>query len=183
MDKIRKKFLAWQKDKDPERKNELLCDIWEFYHPRLQVYVSNFSENTVEVRDFVSEILLHVFESIHLYNGHHAFSTWIYTLARNRMIDQFRKKKIVCGSLEDVEPCDYCTPENLLIRKNEQGKVKDAVSRLSRGDRELIYLHFYEGLKYEEISGITGTPVGTIKYRMSESRKSLKKDLERSLFQ
>ena len=95
MDTIRKKFLAWQKDKEPERKNELLSDIWEFYHPRLQVYVSNFSGNTIEVLDFVSEILLHAFESIHLYNGHHAFSTWIYTLARNRMIDQFRKKKFL----------------------------------------------------------------------------------------
>ena len=181
MDKIKKKFNAWQKQDDPELKDELLCEIWEVYHPRLQVYVSNFSGNKGDVSDSVSEILLHVFESIHLYNGQHAFSTWIYTLARNKIIDQLRKKKIPGGSLGDFEPSDLCTPENILIRNAEQERVKNAVNRLSNEDQELIYLHFYEGLKYKDISDITGRSIGTIKYRMSESRKALKTDLERSL--
>jgi RNA polymerase sigma-70 factor (ECF subfamily) len=180
MDSIKKKFLAWQKHETPEKKDELLCEIWEVYHPRLQVYVSGFSGNRGDVSDSVSEILLHVFESIHLYNGRNAFSTWLYTLARNRIIDQLRKKKVPNDSLGDFEPGDSCTPEDLLIKKTEQESVRDAVNRLSGGDREIIYLHFYEGLKYREISEITGIPLGTVKYRMSESRKTLKNDLERS---
>lgn len=68
-----------------------------------------------------------------------------------------------------------------MIKNAEQDYIREAVEDLDPVDRELIYLHFYEELKYREISQITGMPEGTIKYRMSENKKNLKKKLERSL--
>lgn len=182
MDQIKKKFILWEKKQDLKSRDTLFCEIWDIYHPKLQVYVTNYMSNSPgsqqEAMDRASEILLHVFESIHNYNGVNSFSTWLYTLARNRMVDQLRKKQMTTAPLEDRDVRDPHTPETLMIKKSEQETVKDAVNRLSPSDRELIYLHYYEGLKYRAISEITGTPIGTIKYRMSESRKVLKKDLQ-----
>ena len=48
-----------------------------------------------------------------------------------------------------------------------------ALSELSDDHREVVYLTFYEGLSYGEISGILGIPAGTVKSRMSHAKRKL----------
>jgi len=147
----------------------------------LQVYLSKFSGETKDFSDSASDILLYIFESIHKYNGKNSFSTWLYTIARNKTIDQIRTKQIQTIDFSEFEPSHPNNPEGIYLEKIEKKRIKIAIERLSNRNQELIFLHFYEGLTYKEISNITGIPEGTVKYRMSESRKALKKDLERSL--
>jgi len=181
MDQIEKNVIKWEKSKKAVHKEELFQEIWITYHPRLQVYLSQFFADSQDKTDLVSDILLKVFESIEKYNRDYSFSTWIYTVARNYSIDLLRKKKVQYEIFDDFAISDNITPESLLLRDSEQKLIKQALTILSSVDRELIFLHFYEGLKYREISEITGMPEGTIKYRMYESKKKLKKQLERSL--
>lgn len=180
MDHIREKFLLWEKNKNVKKYNDLVQNVWETYHPKLQVYISQFhfyDENS----DLVSDILLHVFESLEQYKSQYSFSTWLYTVARNYTVDKLRKKKIATVNIDDHLPENEMTPEIILLRNSERELIRQAVSCLASIDKELIFLHFYEELKYREISLITGIPEGTIKYRMSESKKILKKNLERNL--
>ena len=181
MDQIRKIFIKWENSKKAVHKDELLQEIWKKYHSKLQVYLSQFYFNHHDKTDLVSEILLKAFESIEKYNSDYSFSTWIYTLARNFSIDLLRKKSIRQEQIDDYIIGDNNTPESLLMKDCEQVIIQKAVSSLASIDRELIFLHFYEDLKYREISRITGMPEGTIKYRMSENKKKLKSKLERSL--
>jgi len=178
MENIRKKILLWKAGLTG--RDTVLEEIWRTYHPKLQVYVRNFGYGIPDESDMVSEILLKVFEKLHSYNARYAFSTWIYTLARNTVIDRMRKDRPEQGNIEEREPWHERTPEALEMENTEQALIRDAVAELNSANRELIYLHYYEELGYRDISRITGIPEGTIKYRMSESRKILKKKLERS---
>jgi RNA polymerase sigma-70 factor, ECF subfamily len=174
------KILIWKKSGNEKHLNDLFQEIWEVYHPKLQVYISHFY-NSGNASDLVSDILLHVFETIDRYKSDYSFSTWLYTVARNYSIDLLRKKSVQTENIDDHLLGNEETPESILIRNTEQEMVRQAVTCLSATDKELIYLYFYEELKYREISEITGIPEGTIKYRMSENKKILKKNLQRSL--
>lgn len=180
MDQIRERFLTWEAGKQDKHHTDLIQNIWEVYHPKLQVYISQYYQMG-EKDDLVSDILLHVFESIHNYKSQFSFSTWIYTVARNYVVDRLRKNTVPEENIRDHMPDNENTPESILLKNSEKEMVRHAVDLLQPPDRELIYLHFYEELKYREIAQITGMPEGTIKYRMSENKKILKKNLERSL--
>ena len=170
----------WESSKMDKNYRDLIQNIWEVYHPKLQVYISQFYHQG-ENADLASDILLHVFEGINRYKSRFSFSTWIYTVARNYIVDQLRKKTLHAENIDDHMPGNENTPESILLKNSEQEMVRNAVGLLQPADRELIYLHFYEALKYREIAQITGMAEGTIKYRMSENKKILKKKLERSL--
>lgn len=103
MDQIRQKFLEWDKSKTNGHLNDLFQEIWEIYHPKLQVYVRQIY-HCGEKQDLVSDILLHVFETIDRYKSSYSFSTWIYTVARNYTIDLIRKKTIHPENIDDFIP-------------------------------------------------------------------------------
>ena len=181
MDKITGFYLKWKKDKKRKHRDILFQEIWKIYHQKLQVYLSQFTGKNCDTTDRASEVLLKVFESIGRYNNDYSFSTWIYTIARNYQIDLLRKKNIQSENIDNHILINEETPESIILRDSEQLIIRKAVSTLESIDRELIYLYYYEELKYKEISEITGIPVGTIKYRMFENKKQLKIELQRSL--
>ncbi len=84
-------------------------------------------------------------------------------------------------NIDDHILADKETPESIIIKSSQQLLVQDAISILSPNDREIVYLYFYEELKYHQISEIMDIPVGTIKSKMYQIRKKLKAELQRSL--
>lgn len=163
-----------------KEKEELMEHIWLTYHPKLQVYLKQMFPNITDQEDRASEILLKVFDNIEKYNDKYALSTWIYRIARNSQIDKIRKVNIKCINFEDHVISDFETPEELYIKKLDKNNIKEVLTNLEAHERELIYLYYYEEQNYREISDITGVPEGTLKYRMSCSRKKIKSILERS---
>ena len=180
MEPIKEIFLLWRKTNQQKHRNRLLREIWKVYHPKLQTYVRNFQHGRGDL-DLVSDILIHAFECVESYNSSYAFSTWIYSLARHYLIDRIRKNSIpVDTRVEDYESTDHHSPESILMKETQKQLIRDSVSKLPSLDKELVFLHFYEEMKYKDMALVTGIPVGTIKFRMFEVRKILKEDLERS---
>ncbi len=181
MDNIKGLYIKWKKNNTLENRDRLFEEIWYVYHSKLQVYTSQFSVNRSDSSDISSEILLKIFEIIDTYKTKYSFSTWIYRVARNYLIDSFRRKKLSLENMDDHILSNYETPESILLRNSEISSVQSAISELKPSDREIVYLYYYEELKQREIAKIIGKPLGTIKYRMSEIKKELNIDLSRRL--
>lgn len=181
MKKIEELFKQWHKKRDQSSWDEILRLIWENYHQKLQVYIRQLSPSFDDIPGITSDILIKIFESLEKYNTKYSFSTWIYCVARNFFIDRGRKKKLLIIDSAESEPLNCETPETITMEKEVIHQVQQAISELKPAERELIYLNFYEGLKYTEISRITGRPVGTIKYQMSQCRKKLGVSLKEQL--
>jgi RNA polymerase sigma-70 factor, ECF subfamily len=166
---------AGKKKKNRER---LLREIWIFYHPRLQVFLSRTG---AEREDQASEILLRAFESLENYNPDYAFSTWIYRIARNSQIDRYRRASPVLVEWDEAVHStgeEGETPESLMLRETEKELLAEAMASLDRADRQLLYLAYFEGMTYGEISRTIGRPVGTVKYEMHRIRRLLKAKLK-----
>lgn len=136
--------------------------------------------------DAAQEALLKVYRSLDQFEGQSKFSTWLYRITHNVCIDMLRKKGRYrtlsldsCDEegmpLEIVDPS--LTPEELVLSREGEMTVKEAILRLSPMYSEAVMLRDVEGMTYEEIAEIQQCSVGTVKSRINRGRQKLKEYL------
>jgi len=156
------------------RDPDLLDRLIEQYQHRLLRYLLYLAGNRELAEDLFQETWIRVLECGHRYDGEHAFSTWLYAVARNLTIDYLRKRNPVSldGLMEDeehvpFEPADTRPPAWELVAQHEQAeRISAALVSIPAEYRETVLLRFQEGLTLEEIATVTGAPVGTVKSRL-----------------
>ena len=104
------------------------------------------------------------------------FGSWVCSFAKNcaRTLERHYRAAIPdisLDSLDGFEPAE----EDELFAEDELKDVRQAVSLLSEKIRETVRLHYFEGKSVAEIAEILSVPVGTVKWRLSEGRKQLRK--------
>ena len=136
-------------------------------------------------KDLTIETLGKAFQKLHLYVPDYAFSTWLFTVARNHCIDYLRKKRIPTSSIDrmmkddegrtsnfDLESSDP-DPESILIKKQRIRILRSIVDQLSPKYRDLVKLRYFKEFSYEEISNELDLPLGTVKAQLHRSREQL----------
>lgn len=156
------------------RDPDLLDRLIEQYQHRLLRYLFHLSGSRELAEDLFQETWLRVMERGHLYDGRRAFSTWLYTVARNLTLDHLRKKNPVSldGLMDDeehrpLEPADAGPSAWQVVAQHEETeRISTALTGIPAECREAIVLRFQDGLTLEEIAAVTGTPLGTVKSRL-----------------
>lgn len=140
--------------------------------------------NPEDAQDCLQEAMLRIYRSISSFKGQSSFSTWVYRIAMNTCLDELRKKKnkqtTSLDGLLDMgwSPSDdYDTPEHHTIAAQKRSAIQNAISDLPEDMRSAIVLRDIEGFSYEEISGMLGINVGTIKSRISRGREKLREKI------
>lgn len=104
-----------------------------------------------------------------------AFSTWLFTIARNVAIDYYRQRKVEL-SLEDIhQKADERTPEAAAEKHADLAQLSALLARLPERERELLAMKYGAGLSNREIAQVTGlsvTNVGTILSRTVHGLRS-----------
>lgn len=101
-----------------------------------------------------------------------SFSTWLYSIARNRATDLDRKRRV--RPLSVGEDPLRAVPGGPRPEANVDGwDLARALSRIPEEHREVLTLAYFEGLTQREISRRTGVPLGTIKSRTTAAMKRL----------
>ena len=122
-------------------------------------------------------------------------NSWLFSVARNRIIDRSRKKKAEAFSstviedpqndeeysIEDFIPDMGLTPENIFLRDEFREKFEDALSELPSVQREVFIMNEIDGLSFKEISQLTGLSINTLLSRKHYAVKQLKKKLNKYL--
>ncbi|WP_223701610.1 RNA polymerase sigma factor [Sutcliffiella deserti] len=108
------------------------------------------------------------------------FSSWLFTVARNKALDIIRKKaRAKSISIDEVEPflSSDDSPEQQTEWKEEQEKIRKAVSTLSDEQKKMVHYMYFKGYTQQKIAELTGTPLGTVKGRLRLALKKLKRTL------
>ena len=150
-------------------------NIWSSYYPRILRYVASFSGlSDTDREDCVQEIFFSIYDKLDSYNKKWAFSTWIYRIARNRLIDYQRiQKRRASNSLPELHA--EAAGKNLSDTETELSMdIERAVANLEDQERELIHLYYYEDYRIKEIAAILRIPPGTVKSRLIKIRGTLK---------
>jgi RNA polymerase sigma-70 factor (ECF subfamily) len=170
------------KRQDPE----LLDQLIETYQHRLMRYLMFLTSKREVAEDLFQEVWIRVLKRGSQYNGKARFDTWIFTIARNLVIDLSRKRTM--ASLdemreggEDERPFeivqDSPSPlEQFQVRENA-AEVAKVLLTLDRSYREVLTLRFHEEMSLEEIATVTCAPLSTVKSRLYRGLAALKPEL------
>lgn len=149
-----------------------------------------------DANDCAQETFIKMYRALPRFRFESAFSTWLYRIAVNtckssRTSRSFRMKKKTVSfdglhagaqqSLEGSSGNPHPTPEAQLLRRERERVLQAAIDTLSKDHRTVVVLRDIEGLSYDEIGGIMGLNLGTVKSKLSRARLTLRKKLEGSL--
>ncbi|MCC1491846.1 RNA polymerase sigma factor [Cognatishimia sp. F0-27] len=130
--------------------------------------------------DVVQEAMLAVWNTAGHYQRASTVKTWLFSIARNKLIDRHRKSsrlQVVEDPPERVD--DAPNAEALLIAAQDADRVRACLAKLKPGHLSAIRLAFYEDLTYAQIGAIESAPEGTIKARIHYAKKLLLRCLGR----
>lgn len=149
--------------------------IYETYIRNVFRYVYNRTGNNKDAEDITSQIFLAVLESLPNYKDDGHFTAWIFTIARRKVIDFYRKKKPLT-SLDDVKFAfvDEDMDKNFIHQEHIRALNK-VLNNLSENERELIRLRIVAELKFTDIARILKRSESAVKkahYRLIERIKN-----------
>jgi RNA polymerase sigma-70 factor (ECF subfamily) len=137
----------------------------------------SFFRSSEDIADFVQEVFLKVFRSLHRFEGRSRFSTWLYAIAYNTAVNGITRRKEYHSLAEDEGAVEWDTPERKLVRSASREAVLTAVGELPERYRVCVDMYFFYDRSYQEIEAITGFPVNTIKSHVFRAKKLLRERL------
>lgn len=157
--------------------------LMERYEPKLMRYIQRISAATKEdAEDLLQDVYIKVYRNINDFDRDLKFSSWIYQIAHNQVISEWRKtknfRKVI--KLEGYE--DYLeilsSGEDLvreIERKFTAEEVAEILNKLDEKYREVLILKFLEGKDYNEISDILQKPLGTVATLINRAKTKFRK--------
>jgi RNA polymerase sigma-70 factor, ECF subfamily len=154
--------------------------LYERHHAGLLVFVESRLRDPAEAFDVVQDTFLDVWRSASRYENRSSVKTWIFSIARNKTIDRFRKKGREVPLDEDFDPPDLSpNPHAVVEAASDAAQVNACIEKLSAAHARVVRLAFYEDLGYAEIAEIEQVPEGTFKTRIFHAKKLLMQCLTR----
>lgn len=133
--------------------------------------------NREEAQDAVQETFLAAFQNLARYDSKRAvFSTWLFTIARNRCINQLKRCRSV--SLDQPETIRSVTKADPIAQQELSLQLDRALAGLPVEQRSAFVLAEIEELPYAEIARIENTSLGTVKSRIHRAKQRLQSLLE-----
>ncbi len=176
-------------DKPESKLREFELDALKYIDSLFNVAM-RMTRNKDDAEDLVQETYLKMHRFLHTFNEGSNLKAWLFKILRNTFINLYRKKirepqEIHYGNNEEFYLFNRITADrtddNFLgkstigIEEYLEEEIKYALDNLPLAFREVVLYSDVEGLSYEEISGIVGCPIGTVKSRLYRARRALQK--------
>jgi RNA polymerase sigma-70 factor (ECF subfamily) len=154
------------------------AELVAFFHPRLCCYLRQSFPELRAAEDLLQDVWLDVHRGIGRLSDPGAFAGWLYQIARRRALRELRRRRPAPDPLEGRDIADI--PDSADSTPEDVEAVRAALDELVPEHREVLLLRYAEELPYEEISRVTGCPLGTVRSRLHYARQALRRALERT---
>ena len=155
---------------------------------RVYAICYRFTGSDFEAQDLTQEVFLRVFRTLKSFRaGEGSFLVWVSRVARNLLIDHYRRTKLdrQSESLEDQLPmleektAMSARTDGMLAGREASEMLQNALQKLSPELRETVILRDLQEMEYREIARILNVPEGTVKSRLNRGRAELARVLRR----
>jgi len=157
------------------------------YKDPLMNFVYRFLGDKDACTDVVQETMIKFYLNKDSYRSFAKFSTWIYTIAANLAKNELkRRKRRTIFSIDNnddekslqIEDKMFLQPDRATDSEIKNEMIQNALLKVKPVYREVVILRDIQDLSYEEISDITGLPIGTVKSKINRGRAQLQKFLK-----
>ena len=157
------------------------AELFRHFAPRVKYYLMKSGASAAQAEECAQDVMTTLWQKAAMFDPERAsVSTWIFTIARNRMIDMVRRDR-----RPEPEPMPWDRdPEpdqaEVYAAAEESRSLVAALADLPEKQRSLIQRAFYGDLSHSEIALETGLPLGTIKSRIRLALDRLRARLRES---
>jgi RNA polymerase sigma-70 factor, ECF subfamily len=146
--------------------------------PHLRAYARSLVHNADGADDLVQDTLLRAWASRVQFIEGTNFRAWMFTILRNRFLDQRRRDRLGSCSIDDIIDASIVSrpAQDSVLYFDDMAR---AFWKLSPPHREILMLVGAMGLGYDEAAKIIGCAVGTVRSRLSRARAELQETLEK----
>jgi RNA polymerase sigma factor (sigma-70 family) len=173
----------------PEQ-DQRISDVVARERSRLHGFIRRRVPDARDAEDILQDVFYELVEANRLLMPIEHVSSWLFRVARNRIIDLFRRKRLeslsaeaVVGddeeglSLEDLLPSPEAGPEALYARSVLLDELALAVGDLPAEQRQVFVAHELEGRSFKEMAAETGVSVNTLLSRKRYAVRHLREQL------
>jgi RNA polymerase sigma-70 factor (ECF subfamily) len=169
-------------------------------HRRIYAICYRFTGSATDAEDLTQEVFLKLYRNLKSFDCERgSFQTWITTMARNLLVDHFRRTRLERAS-QSLDACYDCgeddggsggmtlgdrladpraSQETHAAGMELKVRIQQALTQLSPDLREAVILRDLEDMDYKEIAQVLDVPEGTVKSRISRGRGELARLLRR----
>ena len=170
----------------------LLDELIVKYQHRLMRYLLYLTGNREQAQDLFQDVWIRIMTRGGQFNGQARFETWLFTIARNMVIDLRRKRttssldELFEAGSDDDRPMsfeladDEPTPFDRVSNFEDRERIAAALLGIDTLHREVLVLRFYEELSLEEIAKVTKSNLSTVKSRLYRGMAMIRPRIERA---
>ena len=156
---------------------DAFAELIERYERPLRYFINRLLDNSELTEDIFQDTWLTVIRRIHGLREIDAFPAWLYRIARNKVYQQFRKKRNVSVLDENIAVENHAEDDD--FSPEDAAKVHRCLKELPPEYREVLMLRFLEQMSYQQISQVLNCKLGTVRSRLYYAKLALKKELEK----
>jgi RNA polymerase sigma-70 factor (ECF subfamily) len=133
--------------------------------------------NAAEAEDAAQETFLRAYTRLNTYDSGRKFSSWLLAIASHHCVDRLRQRRLSWLSLDELPPWRWLSgssrPEEVVIRSEERGEVRQLLDQLPPHYRAAVILHYWYDLSYQEIAEAMETTESAVKSTLYRARRML----------
>lgn len=168
----------WLKQIAAKGDKAAFISLFGYFAPRIKSYLRGQGMEAGMADDLTQDVMFQIWQRAAQFDPAKArASTWIYTIARNRMIDERRKHKGQLPARELDEQMGSDAPVAAMELQADKSRIREAISALPPEQRVLIEESYFNEESHGEIARRQKLPLGTVKSRIRLAMEKLKKTL------
>lgn len=159
-----------------------IVEIVREYRDGLMLYLNGYVRNIHTAEDLTEDTFVKLVAKRPRYDERYSFRTWLYTIGRNTALDELRRRKRRTETgLEKAEdlPADEESVERAYLKQEEKIRLYRAMDRLREEYRQVLYLHYIEGLRNEETARVMRKNRRQVENLLYRAKTALRGELEK----
>src|SRR5688572_21031450 len=154
-----------------------VAELYARHQRPLFRYLCQLTPDHGLAEEILQDTIVAVWQGAAGFEGRSSVRTWLFAIARRQAHNVLRRRgqpsgdEDGLGALEDSDP----GPEELVLRQSDAEDLQRAIAGLPLIHREVLVLNFVNGLRYDEMAAVLGVPEGTVKSRLSNAKRALRR--------
>jgi RNA polymerase sigma-70 factor (ECF subfamily) len=164
-----------------QRNPASFAPLYDQYFPKIYNYIYHRVRDIQLTEDLAGETFYRALANIGKFQWQdRSFGTWLYTIARNQIIDYFRKQKpiLLDDQWAELTEAPGCNPEEKVLQDVTREELLGIIKTLTPDQQDALLLRFHGGLRLKEIAFILNKNEGAVKALLFRGLKNLRKKME-----
>jgi RNA polymerase sigma-70 factor (ECF subfamily) len=158
------------------RDRQAFAELIDRYQRPLRYFIARLVGDPDLADELSQETWLAVLSRIHTLRNAATFSVWLYRIARNKVYQEFRRRKVTIELDEGLEAADNTVDK--IGSFEDVAKLHRCLEKLNPLHKEVLLLRFLEEMSYEQMADVLDCNIGTVRSRISHAKFALKKEME-----